>query len=212
MTWTKPGITTTIHRHFLGLQMLTRQKSLKQETLNWCKTLAIAMTHCYQKFNSAPIKKAIWARLYYRETRRNNQKALVWKTKRPKPKRKARTIPSTKQLWHATYQLRIMGENHHAAKQLNIRASTNLSHLADAGVILAKSTDKLLSLYDKKDSNYECRELITLNLCTLALLGHASYEVSQRRRETLKPHLKKEFLFPSVWRIPTGLTNKHTSY
>lgn len=91
-----------------------------------------------------------------------------------------------------------MGENHHAAKQLNIRASTNLSHLADAGVILAKSTDKLLSLYDKKDSNYECRELITLNLCTLALLGHASYEVSQRRRETLKPHLKKEFLFPSV--------------
>ncbi len=35
--------------------------------------------------------------------------------------------------------------------------------------------------------------LITVNTDTIALLGPASCDLSQRRRETLKPHLNKEY-------------------
>ncbi|CAB4034776.1 Hypothetical predicted protein [Paramuricea clavata] len=89
----------------------------------------------------------------------------------------------------------------HTAKQLDLRASTNQANLAKAGVVLAKSTDKLLSLY-QKDSKPEYRELITLNTDALALLGHASCEMSQRRRETLKPHLNKEYTTLCASHVP----------
>ncbi|CAB4012512.1 Hypothetical predicted protein [Paramuricea clavata] len=89
----------------------------------------------------------------------------------------------------------------HTAKQLDLRASTNQSNLAKAGVVLAKSTDKLLSLY-QKDSKPEYRELITLNTDALALLGHASCEISQRRREMLKPHLNKEYTTLCASHVP----------
>ncbi|CAB4038940.1 Hypothetical predicted protein [Paramuricea clavata] len=89
----------------------------------------------------------------------------------------------------------------HTAKQLDLRASTNQSNLAKAGVVLAKSTDKLLSLY-QKDSKPEYRELITLNTDALALLGHALCEMSQRRRETLKPHLNKEYTTLCASHVP----------
>jgi hypothetical protein len=89
----------------------------------------------------------------------------------------------------------------HTEKQLDLRASTNQSNLAKAGVVLAKSTDKLLSLY-QKDSKPEYRELITLNTGALALLGHASCEMSQRRRETLKPHLNKEYMTLRASHVP----------
>ncbi|CAB3979217.1 Hypothetical predicted protein [Paramuricea clavata] len=89
----------------------------------------------------------------------------------------------------------------HTAKQLDLRASTNQSNLAKAGVVVAKSTDKLLSLY-QKDSKPEYRELITLNTDALALLGHASCEMSQRRRETLKPHLNKEYTTLCASHVP----------
>jgi hypothetical protein len=89
----------------------------------------------------------------------------------------------------------------HTAKQLDLRASTNQSNLAKAGVVLAKSTDKLLSLY-QKDSKPEYWELITLNTDALALLGHASCEMSQRRRETLKPHLNKEYTTLCASHVP----------
>ena len=87
------------------------------------------------------------------------------------------------------------------AKQLDLRASTNQSNLAKAGVVLAKSTDKRLSLY-QKDSKPEYRELITINTDALALLGHASCEMSQRRRETLKPHLNKEYTTLCASHVP----------
>jgi hypothetical protein len=89
----------------------------------------------------------------------------------------------------------------HTAKQLDLRASTNQSNLAKAEVVLAKSTDKLLSLY-QKDSKAEYRELITLNTDALALLGHPSCEMSQRRRETLKSHLNKEYTTLCASHVP----------
>ena len=80
----------------------------------------------------------------------------------------------------------------HNAKQLDLRASSIQTNLVKVGAILAQSTDKLLSLAQAEVTSSEIKALITFNTDTMALLGHASCDLSQRRRETLKPHLNKE--------------------
>ena len=81
----------------------------------------------------------------------------------------------------------------HNAKQLDLRASSIQTNLVKVGAILARSTDKLLSLAQAEVTSSEIKALITFNTDAMALLGHASCDLSQRRRETPKPHLNKEY-------------------
>ena len=56
------------------------------------------------------------------------------------------------------------------------------------------TTDKLLSMKnDPKSATPQLNELITNNVDVVALLGHAAFELSNLRREKLKPSLKPEY-------------------
>ena len=90
----------------------------------------------------------------------------------------------------------------HNAKQLDLRATAIQTNLVKVGAILAQSTDKLLSLAQTEVSRSEIKALITLNTDAMALLGHASCDLSQRRRETLKPHLNKEYATLCASHVP----------
>ena len=90
----------------------------------------------------------------------------------------------------------------HGAKQLDLRATAIQTNLVKVGAILAQSTDKLLSLAQTDVSRPEIKALITLNTDAMALLGHASCDLSQRRRETLKPHLNKEYATLCASHVP----------
>ena len=80
----------------------------------------------------------------------------------------------------------------HNVKQLDLRASSIQANLVKVGAILARSTDKL-PLAQAEVTSSEIKALITFNTDAMPLLGHASRDFSQRRRETLKPHLNKEY-------------------
>ena len=103
----------------------------------------------------------------------------------------------------------------HYAKQLDLRASSIQTNLVKVGAILAQSTDKLLSLEQTEVTNSEIKALITLNTDAIALLGHASCDLTQRRRETLKPHLNKEYAtlcashVPIIWGRLSSTTDQY---
>lgn len=58
-----------------------------------------------------------------------------------------------------------------------------------------KSTDLLLKLKAKVDSTFakEFKELVVMTTDAIALLGHASFELSQIRCEDIKPNLHKDY-------------------
>ena len=58
-----------------------------------------------------------------------------------------------------------------------------------------KSIDALLDLKVKVDSTFagKFNELVVMNTDAIALLGHATFELSQLRREDIKPHLHKDY-------------------
>ena len=62
----------------------------------------------------------------------------------------------------------------HNAKHLDLRASSIQKNLVEVGAILARSTDKLLSLAQAEVTSLEIKALITFNTDAMALLGHAS--------------------------------------
>lgn len=109
----------------------------------------------------------------------------------------------------------------HTAKQLGLRACAVQTNLVKVGAILAQSTDKLLSMAQSGSSSSEIKALVTLNTDAMALLGHASCDLSQRRREILKPHLNEEYATLCLacahygfafWRWPPESIDKYQSH
>ena len=101
-----------------------------------------------------------------------------------------------------TSESKIWARIDHNAKQLDLRASSIQTNLVKVGAILARSTDKLLSLAQAEVTSSEIKALITFNTDAMALLGHASCDLSQRGRETLKPHLNKEYATLCASHVP----------
>ena len=73
--------------------------------------------------------------------------------------------------------------------------------LASAGSALVKSTQALLdrrqfnpNTADKGNSQVDTALTTKIDAIALTLLGHASIQLSLRRREMLKPFLKKEYV------------------
>ena len=70
--------------------------------------------------------------------------------------------------------------------------------LASAGSTLAKSTQALLEWRQfnpntADEGNSQWDTVLTTQIDAIALLGHANFQLSLRRREMLKPFLKKEY-------------------
>ena len=68
------------------------------------------------------------------------------------------------------------------------------------GSILAQSTESLLPM--RNQNLPEVDQLVTMNTDALALLGHTMYELSLRRRDTIKPHLHKDYASLCASHVP----------
>jgi len=79
----------------------------------------------------------------------------------------------------------------HAAKRVDLRL-TNTQNVSKVGTIIAKCTDNLLKAC-KKDTNKINLDEMGFHTHALALLGPTQYESSLKRREVIRPSLKKEY-------------------
>ena len=74
----------------------------------------------------------------------------------------------------------------------DLRLSSLQTTLTKVGNITAKTTDMLLKAcaeYGKVDVD----NMVQMNTDALALLGHISIEISQRRRDAIRPTLPKDY-------------------
>ena len=74
----------------------------------------------------------------------------------------------------------------------NLQFSRLQTHLTKVGHIVVKSTDLLLKANADSSKSY-IDDLVRMNTDVIALLGHVSFEISQRRRESIRPHLHKDY-------------------
>ena len=83
----------------------------------------------------------------------------------------------------------------HSVKQQDLRSSSTQKTVGTAGAVLCKSIEMLLEMKNSKQpkSDSDIQKLIKLNTDAVALLGHAHVDLSHRRRESIKPHLNKDY-------------------
>jgi len=81
------------------------------------------------------------------------------------------------------------------ARGKDLKFSRLQTNMTKVGHIAVKSTEMLLQLKAKVDSSFaeEFKELVVMTTDAIALLGHASFELSQIRREEIKPNLHKDY-------------------
>ena len=73
----------------------------------------------------------------------------------------------------------------------DLKLSRVQEQVAKVGHILVKNTEHLLPA--KSDSNVSLDDPVRMNIDALAVLGHAAHELTQRRRESIKPDLHKDY-------------------
>ena len=88
----------------------------------------------------------------------------------------------------------IWANMNHTGKRADIRAANTQNIVSKVGSVLAKCTDTLLTARNNKQSReMNLDELIGSNTDALALLGHAQYELSMKRRDAIRPSLNKDY-------------------
>ena len=81
----------------------------------------------------------------------------------------------------------------HAVKRVDLRAANTQSIVSKVGTIIAKCTDNLLKARGDDAKKINLDEMVGFHTDALALLGHTQNELSLRRREAIRPSLKKEY-------------------
>ena len=83
----------------------------------------------------------------------------------------------------------------HSVKQQDLKSSATQKTLGTAGVVMCKFIEMLLEMKNSKQpkSDSDIQKLIKMNTDAVALLGHAHVDLSHRRRESMKPHLNKDY-------------------
>ena len=77
-------------------------------------------------------------------------------------------------------------------RERDLKLSTLQSTTTKVGYICTKATELLLQArWESKSPDIE--QLIRMHTDALGLLGHISFEISQRRRDAIRPNLNKEY-------------------
>ena len=81
----------------------------------------------------------------------------------------------------------------HTAKRVDLRSVNTQNIISKVGTIIAKCTDSLLKAREKDAQKINLDEMVGFHTDALALLGHTQHELSLKRREAIRPSLKKEY-------------------
>ncbi|XP_068750845.1 uncharacterized protein [Montipora capricornis] len=83
----------------------------------------------------------------------------------------------------------------------DLELSTLQSTTTKVGYICTKATDLLLQAR-RENKSPDIEQLIRMHTDALGLLGHISFEISQRRRDAIRPHLNKEYATLCASHVP----------
>ena len=83
----------------------------------------------------------------------------------------------------------------------DLRLSNLQTTLTKVGNITAKTTDMLLKAR-AEDGKVDVDNMVRMNPDALALLGHVSFEISQRRRDAIRPTLHKDYATLCASHVP----------
>lgn len=83
----------------------------------------------------------------------------------------------------------------------DLRLSNLQTTLTKVGNITAKTTDMLLKARTE-DGKVDVDNMVRMNTDALALLGHISFEISQRRRDAIRPTLHKDYATLCASHVP----------
>ncbi|XP_068757998.1 uncharacterized protein [Montipora capricornis] len=83
----------------------------------------------------------------------------------------------------------------------DLRLSNLQTILTKVGNITAKTTDMLLKAR-AEDGKVDVDNMVRMNTDALALLGHVSFEISQRRRDAIRPTLHKDYATLCASHVP----------
>ena len=86
----------------------------------------------------------------------------------------------------------ILGRLDRQTRGKDLRSSNLQTTLTKVGNITAKTTDMLLKARSG-DGKVDVDNMVRMNTDALALLGHISFKISQRRRDAIRPTLHKDY-------------------
>ena len=91
-----------------------------------------------------------------------------------------------------------------SVKQQDLRSSSTQKTVGTDGTVLCKTIEMLLEMKNSKQpkSDSDIQQLVKLNTDAVALLGHAHVDLSYHRRESIKPHLNKDYAGPCATHVP----------
>ena len=89
----------------------------------------------------------------------------------------------------------IWGKLSRNAKSRDVKFSRLQSNVTKAGCVVLNTAESLLNLSAKADKSLagELQNLLVQATDAIQLLGHASFEIAQLRREDIKPQLNREY-------------------
>ena len=83
----------------------------------------------------------------------------------------------------------------------DLKLSTLQSTTTKVGYVCTKATE-LLSQARRENKSPDIEQLIRMHTEALGLLGHISFEISQRRRDAIRPNLNKEYATLCASHVP----------
>ena len=81
----------------------------------------------------------------------------------------------------------------HPVKRVDLRTANTLTIVSKVGTIIAKCTENLLHAHKTDGKDIDLDEMVGFQTDALALLGHTQNVLSMKRREAIRPSLKKEY-------------------
>ena len=88
---------------------------------------------------------------------------------------------------------KIWGKLNHYGKKQDLKLSACQNMLVKVGAVIAQSAQNLMDFRTKGAANSILLPRLQVQVDVMALLGHANYELSLRRREAIEPNLNKEY-------------------